>query len=88
MDAATLYMLFTLAKDSPAVERAIEKGFPSVQDCELYVKAVRKLPSGTVLRHECIALEKQQSAPSWYLQYAPQRLIQGVPLELRHMPTR
>lgn len=88
MDAATLYMLFTLAKDGNAVERAVEKAFPSVQDCELYVKAVRKLPSGTVLRHECVSLEKMQSAPAWYLDYAPQRLIQGVPLELKNMPTR
>lgn len=84
MEPATLYILFQLAGGP---QKALERGFVSVQDCHEFVRHVLhpQADKARILRYECVALAKMQSAPVWYKHYAQQRLIQGVPLDPRNM---
>ena len=79
MDAATLYILFTLADGSA---KALEKGFVDTGICESYVSNVIKPRTdiATVDRYECVSLVERQSAPDWYTEHATQKLIHGVPV--------
>ena len=79
MAAATLYILFTLADGGLKV---LEKGFVDTGMCESYVSDVIKPRTdiATVDRYECVSLVERQSAPDWYTQHTPQKLIHGVPV--------
>ncbi len=86
VDPATLYIVFQMANGTV---RPMERAFVDAAVCEEYVGKVIKPRTdiATVVRYECVSLEKMQSAPSWYRQYTPvQKVIQGVPLDLEYQP--
>lgn len=74
MDPATLYIVFLLPNGTL---KPMERPFVDAGACEKYVAhQIRpKTEKATIVRYECVELLKMQSAPKWYLRYAPQRLI-------------
>jgi hypothetical protein len=85
MEPATLYILFLLPN---GVLRPMERNLVSVSACESYVETIIRPMSekATIERYECVDVSKMQSAPKWYAYQAPQKLIHGVPLDLKYMP--
>jgi hypothetical protein len=85
MEPATLYILFALADGT---QKAIERRFPSASDCDGYVEHVVKPRSqhAKIVRFECVLEASMAKAPEWFPRPEPERLIHGVPLELKHQP--
>lgn len=85
MDPVTLYIVLKMANGNV---RPIERAFVDGPACEEHVSKLIKprTDAATIIRYECVGLPMTPSAPSWYVEYAPPKRIEGVPLSLELQP--